>query len=146
MHFIHKGLSGRCCSPYIGLGLFFPEWTARGRSLAYDTNKTCRAEAPFGPAGDDNRRRYEPPPWDRIGLATAVVPSRRRPPAALGKPSFPCFKVYYLPRRRMRFEPSPLDMQWPESEDWGRPPRLGEDASCPRATILAVKRTSYVQL
>ncbi|EJK49345.1 hypothetical protein THAOC_31789, partial [Thalassiosira oceanica] len=41
------------------------------RSLAYNTNKTQRAEAP-----DDNGRRYEPPPWDRIGLA-----SRRRPPS-----------------------------------------------------------------
>ncbi|EJK55109.1 hypothetical protein THAOC_25195 [Thalassiosira oceanica] len=39
------------------------------------------------------------------------MPSRRRPPAAVGKPSFPRFKVYYLLRRRVRFEPRPLDFR-----------------------------------
>ncbi|EJK67005.1 hypothetical protein THAOC_12014, partial [Thalassiosira oceanica] len=58
---------------YPARGPFFPEW------LAYDTNKTRRAEAPFGPAGDDNGRRYEPPPRDRIGLVTAFMPSRAAP-------------------------------------------------------------------
>ncbi|EJK45903.1 hypothetical protein THAOC_35461, partial [Thalassiosira oceanica] len=135
------------------------------RPLAYDTNKTRRAEAPFGPAGDDNGRRYEPPPQDRIGLVTAFMPSRRRLPAAPGKPSFPYFKVYYLPRRCVLAEPSQrtcdvesprLDgarkirrpgPQPPESEDWGRPPRVGEDGILPYrlalATILAVKWTGH---
>ncbi|EJK69059.1 hypothetical protein THAOC_09722, partial [Thalassiosira oceanica] len=134
------------------------------RPLAYDTNKTRRAEAPFGPAGDGNGRRYEPPPRDRIGLVTAFMPSRRRLPAAPGKPSFPYFKVYYLPRRCVLAEPSQrtcdvesprldgarkIRRPWPqppESEDWGRPPRVGEDGILPYrlalATILAVKWAS----
>ena len=78
---------------------------------SYHTNKTRLAEAPFGPDGDDNGPGSEPPPRNRIGIATAIVPSRRRPPAAPGKPSFPRFKVYYLPRRRVRFEPRPLDLR-----------------------------------
>ncbi|EJK67567.1 hypothetical protein THAOC_11380, partial [Thalassiosira oceanica] len=61
--------------------------------------------------GDDNGPGSEPPPRNRIGIATAFVPSRRRSPAAVGKPSFPRFKVYYLPRRRVRFEPRPLDLR-----------------------------------
>ncbi|EJK46008.1 hypothetical protein THAOC_35350 [Thalassiosira oceanica] len=131
------------------------------RPLAYDTNKTRRAEASFGPAGDDNGRRYEPPPQDRIGLATAVVPSRRRPPAAPGKPSFPYFKVYYLPRRCVLAEPSQrtsdiesprLDgvrkirrqgLKPPESGDLSPPTRVDEDGflRCRLAvgTILAVE-------
>ena len=39
------------------------------------------------------------------------MPSRRRPPAAVGKPIFPRFKVYYLPRRRVLAEPRPLDLR-----------------------------------
>ncbi|EJK48362.1 hypothetical protein THAOC_32851 [Thalassiosira oceanica] len=138
----------------------------------YDTNKTRRAEASFGPAGDDNGRRYEPPPQDRIGLATAVVPSRRRPPAAPGKPSFPYFKVYYLPRRCVLAEPSQrtsdiesprLDgvrkirrqgLKPPESGDLSPPTRVDEDGflRCRLAvgTILAVEvgivRTVVAQL
>ncbi|EJK44710.1 hypothetical protein THAOC_36730 [Thalassiosira oceanica] len=81
--------------------------------------------------------------------------------AAPGKPSFPYFKVYYyLPRQWVLAEPSQrtcdvesprLDgarkirrpgPQPPESEDWGRPPRVSEDGILPYrlalATILAV--------
>jgi len=84
---------------------FFPEWAARRLGLSsYHTNKTRLAEAPFGPGGDDNGRRYKPKPRDRIGIATALfVPSRRRSPAARGKQSFPYFKADYLPRRREQF-------------------------------------------
>ncbi|EJK45372.1 hypothetical protein THAOC_36016 [Thalassiosira oceanica] len=71
---------------------------------SYHTNKTRLV-------GDDNWPGSEPPPRNRIGIATAFVPSRRRSPAAVGKPSFPRFKVYYLPRRRVRFEPRPLDLR-----------------------------------
>ncbi|EJK68070.1 hypothetical protein THAOC_10792 [Thalassiosira oceanica] len=56
------------------------------RPLAYHTNKTNRAEALFGPAGDDNGRRYEPLPRDRTRLVTAFMPSRRRLPATPGGP------------------------------------------------------------
>ncbi|EJK59637.1 hypothetical protein THAOC_20106, partial [Thalassiosira oceanica] len=81
-----------------------------------------------------------------------------------GKPSFPYFKVYYLPRqcvlaelsqRTCDVESPRLDgarkirrpgPQPPESEDWGRPPRVGEDGILPYrlalATILAVKWAS----
>ncbi|EJK56546.1 hypothetical protein THAOC_23546 [Thalassiosira oceanica] len=81
---------------------------------SYHTNKTRLAEAPFGPVGDDNGPGSEPPPRNCIGIVTAFMPSlpsRRRSPAAVGKPSFPRFKVYYLPRRRVRFEPRPLDLR-----------------------------------
>ncbi|EJK51511.1 hypothetical protein THAOC_29311, partial [Thalassiosira oceanica] len=60
-------------------------------------NKQPRADAPFGPDGDDNGPGSEPPPQDRIGFFMAVMPSRRRPPAAVRKPSFPYFKADYLP-------------------------------------------------
>ncbi|EJK66492.1 hypothetical protein THAOC_12586 [Thalassiosira oceanica] len=48
-------------------------------------------DAPFGLVGDDNGPGSEPTPQDRIGLFMAVMLSRQRPPAALGKPSFPYF-------------------------------------------------------
>ena len=75
----------------------------------YDTKKTRLAEAPFGRTDDDNGPGSEPPPRNRFGIATAFMPSRRRSLAAPGKPSIPRSKVYYLPRRRVRFEPRPLD-------------------------------------
>ncbi|EJK59861.1 hypothetical protein THAOC_19867, partial [Thalassiosira oceanica] len=77
----------------------------------YDTNKTQLDEAPFGRADDDYGPGSEPPPHDRLRYVSTFMPSRRRPPAAVGKPSFPRFKVYYLPRRRVRFEPRPLDFR-----------------------------------
>ena len=83
------------------LGLFF--LSGRLAPTSYHTNKTRLAEAPFGPVGDDNGPGSEPPPRNRIGIVTAFVPSRRRPPAAPGKPSFPYFKADYLPRRREQF-------------------------------------------
>ncbi|EJK52567.1 hypothetical protein THAOC_28143, partial [Thalassiosira oceanica] len=77
----------------------------------YDTNKTQLDEAPFGRADDDYGPGSEPPPHDRLRYVSTFMPSRRRPPAAVGKPSFPRFKVYYLLRRRVRFEPRPLDFR-----------------------------------
>ncbi|EJK44780.1 hypothetical protein THAOC_36653 [Thalassiosira oceanica] len=132
------------------------------RPLAYDTNKTRRAEAPFGPAGDDNGRRYEPPRY-RIGLVMAFMPSRQRLPAAPGKPSFPYLKVYYLPRRCVLAEPSQrtCDIKSPRldgAQDHGpnrRNPRIGavrlgeEDGIIPYrlalATILAVNWASEAE-
>ncbi|EJK58799.1 hypothetical protein THAOC_21044 [Thalassiosira oceanica] len=70
---------------------------------SYRTNKTRLAEAPFRLVGDDNGPGSEPPPRNRIGIATAFVPSHRRSPSAPGKPSFPYFKADYLPRRREQF-------------------------------------------
>ena len=78
---------------------------------SYHTNKTRLAEAPFGPDGDDNEPGSEPPPHDRFHYVSTFTPSRRRSQAAVGKPSFPRFKVYYLLRRRVRFEPRPLDFR-----------------------------------
>ncbi|EJK61109.1 hypothetical protein THAOC_18452, partial [Thalassiosira oceanica] len=77
----------------------------------YDTNKTQLDEAPFGRADDDYGPGSEPSPHDRLRYVSTFMPSRRRPPAAVGKPSFPRFKVYYLLRRRVRFEPRPLDFR-----------------------------------
>ena len=82
-------------------GFFFPNRATRDPS--YHTNKTRIAEAPFGLVGDDKGPESEPPPRNRIGIATAFMPSRRRSPAAPGKPSFPYFKADYLPRRREQF-------------------------------------------
>ena len=82
-------------------GLFF----LSGR-LA-DTLPTIRTKhAPptrLGLVGNDNGRRYEPPPHDRVHMVSASMLSRRRSPTAVGKPSFACFKGYYLPRRRVPF-------------------------------------------
>ncbi|EJK52101.1 hypothetical protein THAOC_28665, partial [Thalassiosira oceanica] len=72
---------------------------------SYHTNKTRLAEAPSGPFGDDNWPGSEPPPRNRIGIAMAFMPSRRRSPAARGKQSFPYFKADYLPRRREHKQP-----------------------------------------
>ena len=76
---------------------------------SYHTNKTRLAEAPFGRTDNDNGPRSKPPPHDRKRYVSTFITSRRRSPAAVGKPIFPRFKVYYLPRRRVRFEPRPLD-------------------------------------
>ncbi|EJK51901.1 hypothetical protein THAOC_28884 [Thalassiosira oceanica] len=74
-------------------------------------NKTRLDEAPFGRADDDNGPGSEPPPHDRKRYVSTFITSRRRSPAAVGKPSFPRLKVYYLLRRRVRFEPRPLDFR-----------------------------------
>ncbi|EJK77659.1 hypothetical protein THAOC_00491 [Thalassiosira oceanica] len=78
---------------------------------SFHTNKTRLAEAPFGYIGDDNGPGSEPLPRNRIGIATAFVPSRRRSPAAAGKPSFPHFKVYYLPRQRVQVRAKTTDLR-----------------------------------
>ena len=93
--------------PLLAWGFFF--LTALLAITSYDTNKTRLDEAPFGRPDDDNGPGSEPPQRNRFGIATAFMPSRRRSPAAPGKPIFPRLKVYYLPRRRVRFEPRPLD-------------------------------------
>ncbi|EJK56402.1 hypothetical protein THAOC_23712, partial [Thalassiosira oceanica] len=76
----------------------------------YDTNKTHLDEAPFGRADDDNWPGSEPPPHDRKRYVSTFITSRRWSPAAVGKLSFPRFKVYYLPRRCVRFEPRPFGL------------------------------------
>ncbi|EJK68627.1 hypothetical protein THAOC_10174 [Thalassiosira oceanica] len=68
----------------------------------YDTNKTRLDEAPFGRADDDNGPGSEPPPHDHKRYVSTFITGRRRSPAAVGKPSFPRFKVYYLPRRSVQ--------------------------------------------
>ncbi|EJK76997.1 hypothetical protein THAOC_01201 [Thalassiosira oceanica] len=50
-------------------------------------NKTRCTKARLGPAGDDNGRRYIPAPRDRIGLVTAFMLSRRRPPESRALPT-----------------------------------------------------------
>ena len=91
------------------MGLFF--LTALLAITSYHTNKTRLDEAPFGHADDDNGPGLEPPLHDQKHYVSTFMLSRRRPPAAVGKPIFPRFKVYYLPRRRVRFEPRPLDLR-----------------------------------
>ena len=67
-------------------------------SLSYNMiEQTTRAEAASGPDGDDNGPGSEPPPHNRFRYVSTFVTSRRRPPAAVGKPSFACFPVDYLP-------------------------------------------------
>ncbi|EJK61654.1 hypothetical protein THAOC_17816, partial [Thalassiosira oceanica] len=58
--------------------------------------KQHRAEAAPGPDGDDNGPGSEPPPHGRFRYVSTFVTSRRRPPAAVGKPSFAYFPVDYL--------------------------------------------------
>ena len=67
-------------------------------SLSYNMiEQTTRAEAASGPDGDDTGPGSEPPPHNRFRCVSTFVTSRRRPPAAVGKPSFACFPVDYLP-------------------------------------------------
>ena len=75
----------------------------------YDTNKTRSPRHLLAPAAMMNGPGSELPPHDRKRYVSTFITSRRRSPAAVGKPIFPRFKVYYLPRRRVRFEPRPLD-------------------------------------
>ncbi|EJK48996.1 hypothetical protein THAOC_32165, partial [Thalassiosira oceanica] len=112
----------------------------------YDTNKTRLDEAPFGRADDDNGPGSEPPPHDHKRYVSTFITSRRRSPAAVGKPSFPRFKVYYLPRRRVQVRAETVGLarrrspwcedvreirrhlhQSPETEDWLEPPRVSVD-------------------
>ncbi|EJK66459.1 hypothetical protein THAOC_12624 [Thalassiosira oceanica] len=58
--------------------------------------KQHRAEAAPGPDGDDNGPGSEPPPHGRFRYVSTFFTSRRRPPAAVGKPSFAYFPVDYL--------------------------------------------------
>ncbi|EJK69299.1 hypothetical protein THAOC_09455, partial [Thalassiosira oceanica] len=78
-------------------GLMIRHQLARGRGgggpchIAGDgsSQKLSLAEAPFGLVGDDNGPGSEPPPRNRIGIATDL---RAEPPAVSGgpgKPSFP---------------------------------------------------------
>ena len=76
----------------------------------YDTNKTRSPRHLLAPAAMMNGPGSELPPHDRKRYVSRFITSRRRSPAAVGKPIFPRFKVYYLPRRRVRFEPRPLDL------------------------------------
>ncbi|EJK73779.1 hypothetical protein THAOC_04579 [Thalassiosira oceanica] len=64
------------------------------RAAAREKFELCEvpSETASGPDGDDNGPGSEPPPHDQT-----FMPSRRRPPAAVGKPSFAYFPVDYLP-------------------------------------------------
>ncbi|EJK66912.1 hypothetical protein THAOC_12117, partial [Thalassiosira oceanica] len=95
-----------------------------------------RAEAAPGPDGDDNGPGSEPPPHDRFRYVSTFVTSRRRPPAAVGKPSFTYFPVDCLPDDVWRPD-EPTDLRdgdlpdatpYERSEDHGpnrRKPRIG---------------------
>ncbi|EJK61977.1 hypothetical protein THAOC_17439 [Thalassiosira oceanica] len=123
-------------------------WVWKGRTdiSNYDTNNTCLDEAPFGRADDDNGPGSEPSPHDNKRYVSTFITSRRRSPAAIGKPSFPRFKGYYLPRRRVQVRAETVGLarrrspwcedvreirrhlhQSPETEDWLEPPRVSVD-------------------
>ncbi|EJK65761.1 hypothetical protein THAOC_13349 [Thalassiosira oceanica] len=72
--------------------------------------KQHRAEAAPGPDGDDNGPGSEPPPHGRFRYVSTFVTSRRRPPAAVGKPSFAYFPVDYLPHDVLRPD-EPTDLR-----------------------------------
>ncbi|EJK56856.1 hypothetical protein THAOC_23171, partial [Thalassiosira oceanica] len=101
-----------------------------------DRAKQHRAEAAPGPDGDDNGPGSEPPPHGRFRYVSTFVMSRRRPPAAVGKPSFTYFPVDCLPHDVLRPD-EPTDLRegdlpdatsYERSEDIGlnrRKPRIG---------------------
>ncbi|EJK68008.1 hypothetical protein THAOC_10865 [Thalassiosira oceanica] len=66
------------------LGFFF--LSAPLAITSYHTNKTRLAEAPFGPAGDDNGPGSEPPPHDDM-IASAMSRRSRRAAGGLRRPS-----------------------------------------------------------
>ncbi|EJK57635.1 hypothetical protein THAOC_22299, partial [Thalassiosira oceanica] len=86
--------------------------------------------------GDDNGPGSEPPPHGRFRYVSTFVTSCRRPPAAVGKPSFTYFPVDCLPHDVLRPD-EPTDLQegdlpdatsYERSEDQGpnrRKPRIG---------------------
>ncbi|EJK68458.1 hypothetical protein THAOC_10364 [Thalassiosira oceanica] len=143
-----------------GRGLSCPWASARAHLPTIQTKHAALRHLLAPPemiTGADTNRRH--------GIVSAL--SRRSCRAAGGSrqraPGY--FKVYYLPRRCVLAEPSQrtcdvesprLDgarkirgpwPQPPESEDWGRPPRVGEDKGIlpyrlALATILAVKWAS----
>ncbi|EJK64921.1 hypothetical protein THAOC_14290, partial [Thalassiosira oceanica] len=75
-----------------------------------DRAKQHRAEAAPGPDGDDNGPGSEPPPHGRFRYVSTFVTSRRRPPAAVGKPSFTYFPVDCLPHDVLRPD-EPTDLR-----------------------------------
>ncbi|EJK63843.1 hypothetical protein THAOC_15481 [Thalassiosira oceanica] len=75
-----------------------------------DRAKQHRAEAASGPDGDDNGPGSEPPPHCRFRYVSTFVTSRRRPPAAVGKPSFTYFPVDCLPHDVLRPD-EPTDLR-----------------------------------
>ncbi|EJK53639.1 hypothetical protein THAOC_26877 [Thalassiosira oceanica] len=75
-----------------------------------DRAKQHRAEAAPGPDGDDNGPGSEPPPHGRFRYVSKFVTSRRRPPAAVGKPSFTYFPVDCLPHDVLRPD-EPTDLR-----------------------------------
>ncbi|EJK69217.1 hypothetical protein THAOC_09543, partial [Thalassiosira oceanica] len=127
-----------------------------------------RADAPFGCADDDNGPGSKPQTQDRIGLFTAVMPSRRRTSESR---AFPTSKptIYLMmcagrgDQRSSDIESPRLDgvrkirrqgLKPPESGDLSPPTRVDEDGflHCRLAvgTILAVEvgivRTVVAQL
>ena len=56
-------------------------------------DQKTQTEVSFDLYSDDNGPGPKPPPQDCIRLVSAVTPSRRRSPAAVGKPSFACFSA-----------------------------------------------------
>ena len=76
-------------------GLSFSDWAARALFALPTSSKeqNTPTEASFDLYGDDNGPGSEPPPQDRLRLVSAVTPSRRRSPAAVGKPSSACFSA-----------------------------------------------------
>ena len=59
-------------------------------------------EVSFDLYDDDNGPGPEPPPQDHLRLVSAVMPSHRRSPAAVGKPSFACFSAAIVTGRLCR--------------------------------------------
>ncbi|EJK73226.1 hypothetical protein THAOC_05155, partial [Thalassiosira oceanica] len=115
----------------------------------YDTNKTHLDEAPFGRADDDNGPGSEPPPHDRKRYVSTFMLSRRRPPAAVGKPSFPRFKVDCLPHDVLRPD-EPTDLRegdlpdatsYERSEDIGPKRRKQRIGAVYPASVFGAKLT-----
>ncbi|EJK68388.1 hypothetical protein THAOC_10438 [Thalassiosira oceanica] len=88
-----------------------------------DRAKQHRAEAAPGPDGDDNGPGSEPPPHGRcFRYVSTFVTSRRRPPAAVGKPSFTYFPVDCLPHDVLRPD-EPTDLREGDLPDATSPER-----------------------
>lgn len=108
-------------------------------SLSYNMiEQTTRAEAASGPDGDDNGPGSEPPPHNRFRCVLTFVTSRRRPPAAVGKPSFACFSVDYLPHDVWRpDEPTNLrERNLPDATSYERSEDIGPNRRNPRNQVV----------
>ena len=114
--------------PQIGVYVFLRHrLVVESSPPGYDTiEQKHRPEVSFDLYDDDNGPGSEPPPQDRLRLVSAVTPSHRQSPAAVGKQSFACFSAAIVTGRLCR--PNNPTTQRPSDLDYASKQRSPEDS------------------